>query len=222
MDDIARFGLALVVNLNLMNKLNKVLALGAHPDDLELGCGATLAKLAAAGVEIIALVLSRGGQGAHSEADRASETEAALKSLGVSRVVQHDFADTRLHEHLNDLIAVIEEHVRELAPERVYTMFDGDRHQDHRAVYQASAVACRRVGQILGYETPSSYPNFVPTLFEPVDDFIEQKIAALKIHTSQGDRLYMQEEKVRSAAHFRGVQVDLGQTEGFIPYKMVL
>jgi LmbE family N-acetylglucosaminyl deacetylase len=101
-------------------------------------------------------------------------------------------------------------------------MFDQDRHQDHRAVYQASAVACRSVPQILGYETPSSYPNFVPTIFEPVDSFMERKIDALKLHMSQGNRLYMHEVKVRSAAHFRGVQVDLGQTEGFIPYKLVL
>jgi len=48
------------------------------------------------------------------------------------------------------------------------------------------------------------------------------KVAALKMHGSQGSRLYMHEEKIRSAAHFRGVQVDLGQTEGFIPYKLVL
>jgi hypothetical protein len=61
----------------------------------------------------------------------------------------------------------------------------------------------------------------MPTLFERVDDFIEAKVASLKLHASQGDRLYMREEKVRSAAHFRGVQVDLGQTEGFIPYKLV-
>jgi LmbE family N-acetylglucosaminyl deacetylase len=62
----------------------------------------------------------------------------------------------------------------------------------------------------------------VPTVFEPVDDYIERKVDALKHHKSQGDRLYMHEEKIRSAAHFRGVQVDLGQTEGFIPYKLVL
>jgi hypothetical protein len=47
-------------------------------------------------------------------------------------------------------------------------------------------------------------------------------VAALTLHVSLGDRLYMHEEKIRSAAHFRGVQVDLGQTEGFIPYKLVL
>lgn len=203
-----------------MRKISSVLALGAHPDDLELGCGATLAKLVARGVKVRAVILTEGTVGG-SDFDRKEETRAALASLGVHDVVLHDFPDTRLHEHLNDLIACIERHVAEICPDRVYTMFDQDRHQDHRAVYQASAVACRRVPQILGYETPSSYPNFVPTLFEPVDEFIEKKVAALRMHLSQGDRLYMHEEKIRSAAHFRGVQVDLGQTESFVPYRLV-
>lgn len=205
-----------------MSFTSAILALGAHPDDLELGCGATLAKLAAGGAHVTAVVLSEGDRGADSDHRRNEETRAALSSLGVADIVQHQFPDTRLHEHLNDLIATIERHVREVQPMRVYTMFDADRHQDHRAVYQASAVACRRVPQILGYETPSSYPHFVPTVFEPVDDYIETKVRALKMHHSQGERLYMHEDKIRSAAHFRGVQVDLGQTEGFIPYKMVL
>ena len=205
-----------------MQEVNSILALGAHPDDLELGCGATLAKLVARGAHVTAVVLSDGSLGAESGFDRHQETREALNSLGIQSIVQHGFPDTRLHEHLNDLIACIEQHVREVAPQRVYTMFHDDRHQDHRAVYQASAVACRRVAQILAYETPSSYPNFVPTVFEPIDDFIERKVEALKLHRSQGDRLYMHEDKIRSAAHFRGVQVDLGQTEGFIPYKLVL
>ena len=205
-----------------MDQGSTILALGAHPDDLELGCGATLAKLAEAGANIRAVVFTNGNRGGSAGCDRQQETSRALTSLGVQSVCLHDFPDTRLHEHLNELIATIENHVRECAPDRVYTMFHGDRHQDHRAVYDASAVACRSVPQLLAYETPSSYPNFIPTVFEPVDAFIERKVAALQLHQSQGDRLYMHEEKIRSAAHFRGVQVDLGQTEGFIPYKLIL
>lgn len=205
-----------------MHKVKTVLALGAHPDDLELGCGATLAKLSASGVAVHAVIFSHGKLGGPAGFDRTAETCAALEALGVASVTQHDFADTRLHEALNDLIACTEDHVRERAPDRVYTMFHLDRHQDHRTVHEASVVACRKVRQILGYETPSSYPNFMPTVFEPIDDFIEAKIEALKLHVSQGERLYMQQEKIRSAAHFRGVQVDLGQTESFIPYKLVL
>ena len=205
-----------------MHVVKTVLALGAHPDDLELGCGASLAKLSARGVAVHAVVFSDGKLGGSSGVDRTLETRAALEALGVASVTQHDFADTRLHESLNELIACTEEHVRSVTPDRVYTMFHLDRHQDHRAVHEASIVACRKVPQILGYETPSSYPNFMPTVFEPIDEFIEAKIDALKLHVSQGDRLYMHEQKIRSAAHFRGVQVDLGQTESFTPYKLVL
>src|SRR5689334_4953897 len=205
-----------------MRGVKTILALGAHPDDLELGCGATLAKLAAAGAKLHALIFTAGSKGAASNFDRATETRTALTSLGVTEVNQYSFPDTRLHEHLNDLIETIERHVAEISPDRVYTMFHGDRHQDHRAVYEASAVARRRVPQLLADETPSAYPNFIPTVFEPIDDFIERKVEALKLHKSQGERLYMHEEKIRSAAHFRGVQVELGQTEGFIPYKLVL
>jgi len=199
--------------------VTSILALAAHPDDLELGCGATLAKLAARGAQIRAVILSDGSRGGSS--NRCEESRAALEYLGVQQVAFHAFQDTRLHESLNDIIETLEQHVAELSPDRVYTMFDGDRHQDHRAVYDASVVACRTVPQILGYETPSSYPNFLPRVFEPIDDFIERKVTAIKMHTSQEARLYMQEVKIRSAAHFRGVQVDLGQTEGFIPYKLV-
>ena len=204
-----------------MTDVRTVLALGAHPDDLELGCGATLAKLADTGVRIRAVIFSHGHVGGSLDFDRADETRAALSSLGVNDVHVHDLPDTRLHEHLNELIVLMQTHVRETSPERVYTMFKDDRHQDHRAVHQASVVACRRVPQILAYETPSSYPNFIPTVFEAVGDLMELKVEALKLHRSQADRLYMNEDMIRSAAHFRGVQVELGRAEGFIPYKVI-
>jgi LmbE family N-acetylglucosaminyl deacetylase len=205
----------------MMTDVRTVLALGAHPDDLELGCGATLAKLSEAGAHIRAVIFSQGYVGGSPDFDRAEETRAALASLGVEDVHVHDLPDTRLHEHLNDLIALMQRHVGETSPERVYTMFKEDRHQDHRAVHQASLVACRRVPQILAYETPSSYPNFIPTVFEAVGDRMELKVEALKLHRSQAERLYMNEDMIRSAAHFRGVQVELGRAEGFIPYKII-
>jgi LmbE family N-acetylglucosaminyl deacetylase len=204
-----------------MEKSLKVLALGAHPDDLELGCGATLAKLAEAGAQVRAVIFSQGREGASSGFDRAAETRAALNSLGIEDIHVHSFPDTRLHEHLNDLIATMEVHMREAKPQRVYTMFKEDRHQDHRAIYQASVVACRRAPQILAYETPSSYPNFVPTVFEQVGEHMERKVEALRLHASQSARLYMNEDMIRSAAHFRGVQVELGRAEGFFPYKII-
>lgn len=199
-----------------------ILAIGAHPDDIELGCGGTLAKLARAGASIRAVIFSRGHRGTLSDEDRAKETSQALATLGIEDVAIHDFEDTRLCSSLSEMIAALDAHIAEVQPDRVYTMFQHDRHQDHRAVYEASAIACRMVAQLLGYETPSSYPNFMPTVFEPLDSELETKILALRCHASQGSRLYMQEEKIRSAAHFRGAQVDRGPSEGFVPYKLIL
>lgn len=208
-------------NLHGMQQLNQVLALGAHPDDLELGCGATLAKLARAGTRIRAVIFTDGSEGGADTLDRAEETRTALASLGVHDVVQHAFVDTRLYLSLNEVIKVIEAQVAECRPQRVYTMFAGDRHQDHRTIHEASVVACRDVPQILGYETPSSYPNFAPTYFEDIAEYVEVKVGSLKMHASQGSRLYMQEDKILAAAHFRGVQVGVHQAEAFIPYKML-
>src|SRR3954469_17102075 len=114
-----------------MDRVKTVLALGAHPDDLELGCGATLAKLSARGVAVHAVIFSDGKQGGSPGFDRTAESRAALQALGAASVTQHDFRDTCLHEALNDLIACTEDHASKLAPDRVYTMFHLDRHQDH-------------------------------------------------------------------------------------------
>lgn len=164
----------------------------------------------------------QGRRGALSDEDRCVETRNALAVIGITDVDILDFEDTQLWRHVTDMITAIEERASSTDWARVYTMFQYDRHQDHRAVYEASAVACRRARQLLGYETPSSYPNFTPTVFEPIGDMLETKVNALKQHKSQGGRLYMQEEKIRAAAHFRGAQIDLGPCEGFVPYKMIL
>jgi LmbE family N-acetylglucosaminyl deacetylase len=199
-----------------------ILAIGAHPDDVELGCGGSLARYAADGVPISVLIFSHGRRGAMSHEDRAEESTRAFAKIGVTDVTVLDFPDTGLPTIHCDLVTAIEAHVASRNPTRVYTMFEHDRHQDHRAIYHASTVACRRVPQLLSYETPSSYPNFVPTVFEAIGDTLEQKVEALKCHKSQGERFYMQEEKIRAAAHFRGAQVEREPCEGFIPYRLML
>ena len=205
-----------------MSRIKTVLAIGAHPDDLELGCGATLAKLISQGVHVRALVLTKGTRGCSDRDNREAETREALDRLGVKDFVQHDLPDTQLPAFLNEVIHLICEQVQDLNPQRVYTMFREDRHQDHRAVHEASMVACRPVPQILGYETPSSQPAFTPSVWEPIDErFLVLKIAALMSHVSQAHRLYMQGDQVRAIARFHGYQINSGPCEAFVPYKLI-
>lgn len=198
-----------------------ILAIGAHPDDIELGCGGTIAKLAAQGAKVTAVVLTNGSMGTTSSYCRATETQSALASIHVADSHVYDFTDTELSSQFSEMLAVLEHHVRECEPTRVYTMFDQDRHQDHQAVYRASIIACREVPQILGYETPSSHTCFQPILFEKISEVFHRKIHALSFHKSQSNKPYMQEPMIRSVAQFRGIQAGHHElSEGFIPYRL--
>jgi LmbE family N-acetylglucosaminyl deacetylase len=207
-----------------------ILAIGAHPDDIELGVGGSIAKFVEAGAHVRALVLTKGEVGNRSTMSRIDETKEALKHLGVSDIFTEDFPDTKLHEQFTEVIGCIERHVREHNPERVYTMFRDDTHQDHRTVFKASTVACRGVRQIFCYETPSSLAEFQPKLFESIDGFLDRKITALGLHVSQRDRFYTQPDAMRALAIFRGLQrgvrlaeqKDTGPAEGFIGYRVDL
>lgn len=199
-----------------------ILAIGAHPDDIELGCGGSLAKLAHAGARIHALVLSRGGRGCHDGIDRSGESHRALQQLGAVHVQQCDFPDTCFPACRNELIATIEHACATVAPQRVYTMCGQDHHQDHRTVHECSIIACRGVGQVLCYESPSTLPQFAPQVFEDISAHLDQKILALREHASQGERQYMQEGHLRCHAQFRGQQIGIGPCEGFLAHRMVL
>lgn len=205
-----------------------VLAIGAHPDDIELGCGASLARLAKQGVYIAAVVMTSGKYGTSELIDRRQESYNALTILGCKKVIHFDFTDTQTYLQLNDMISTLENVIKHEIPHdveiiRVYTMHDADRHQDHIAVYQASMVACRSIPQILGYETPSTWLSFMPQVFESVEeDNFNLKLSALSKHKSQSMRDYMRPERLRAVAQFRGQQVNSELGEGFVIHKMIL
>lgn len=124
--------------LSSANKRKGILAIGAHPDDIELGCGASLARLAQKGIYIAAVVMTTGNSGTDGIIDRHEESRNALKILGCHQTIHLNFADTRAHLQLNDMISALEDIIKNQIPSdveimRVYTMHDADRHQDHLA-----------------------------------------------------------------------------------------
>jgi two-component system, NtrC family, response regulator HydG len=177
-----------------------VLAIGAHPDDVEIGSGGTLAAHGAAGHALAILTLSRGAVGGDME-QRAREAQEAADILG-ARLFLRDLKDTHIAEG-NPTIAVIEELVAEMSPTVVYTHSIHDLHQDHRNVHRAAMVACRRVNRVYCFQSPSATIDFRPTHFVAVDDYLGRKLKVIDSFGSQASiRDYMEPELITATARY--------------------
>jgi len=178
---------------------NRVLAIGAHPDDVELGCAGTLLAHRNRGDLITVLTLSAGQVGG---AVRARRREAVNASIAMhAQLFLGDFPDTQLGQD-PDLIRVIEQVVATVDPDTVYVHSSADTHQDHRAVHEAAVSATRRVPNVLCFQSPSATNAFQPSNFLRVDDQMDGKVEVLSHFASQASRPYLEEELIRSVARY--------------------
>ncbi|HEY8217370.1 MAG TPA: PIG-L deacetylase family protein [Acidimicrobiia bacterium] len=195
-----------------------VLAIGAHPDDVELGCGATLARHAHRGDEITILVMTDGGLGSIDGMSRRSEQLEAARQLGAT-LRWGGYEDGTVSDG-PDAIRVIDDAIAASGADVLYTHGVDDTHQDHRATATASLAAGRRLTTILQYETPSTR-GFDPTLYVDVGDTIEEKLAMLRAHMSQVLRAGPVDlEAIEAQARFRGSQGRIRFAEAFVPVRV--
>ncbi|MBL4759695.1 MAG: PIG-L family deacetylase [Mariprofundaceae bacterium] len=201
----------------------RILALAPHPDDLEIGCGGTLAEHAARGDEVHIFVATYGDIGG-TGATRKAEQQAASNILGVHKIHWGGFSDTMLPHQAQELMAKLEAIVQEVDPDTVYVNYGEDTHQDHRVLAQVARSVTRYVANVLYYETPSS-TGFEPTAFMGINNVLQLKLQALEAHASQLDRTHVCLNIVEIAlatAHFRGMQSKLSCAEAFIPVRIRL
>jgi LmbE family N-acetylglucosaminyl deacetylase/CheY-like chemotaxis protein len=179
-----------------------VLAVGAHPDDVEIGVGGILAAHRAAGDTVTILTLSRGGKGGEPT-DRQHESLAAAEMLG-ARLFLEDLVDTEI-KNTGPTVAIIERVVREVSPTIVYTHSAHDNHQDHRAVHEATLVATRGVRMVACFQSPSTTVDFRPSRFVSIDGFTDAKLALLECFSSQASiRTYLEPDFVLATARYWG------------------
>ena len=202
--------------------MHDVLAIGAHPDDIELGCGGALLAHVAAGHRVTMLVVTGGENGpAHTRHDtRRDEQVAAARTLGAT-LRWGGLTDCAVPTD-SSTVAVIEAVLGETQPDLVYVHAPDDSHQDHRAVAAATLAAARRLPRVLHYQSPSTL-TFTPTVFVDVTAHLTGKLTALRCHASQVDLSAMVEPDavVASARHW-GAQARIGYAEAFSPTRMVL
>lgn len=209
-------------NIPLVNNIfERVLAVGAHPDDIELGCFGTLAKLKRAGSKISFIVTTCGEVGGGIEQRR----EEAIQSAAILDVSPHfgDLSDTAIPEG-HPTIKLIEDIINEFKPTAVFVHSPNDTHQDHRNVSKATISAARFVPAVFFYQTPSSTRFFNSNFFINISDFIDTKIDAVRIHKSQGKNAYMADQAVRGLSEFLGLQIYQGGQfyEGFEIHQIII
>lgn len=197
----------------------KVLAVGAHPDDVELGCGGTLVRHVARGDQVTILVLTAGQRGTVEGMSRQREQEASAARLGVT-LRWGGFQDGSVPDG-PETVTVIDTAIAETAAEVLYTHAEHDTHQDHRATATATLAAGRRLPTMLHYETPSTQ-HFEPTVYVDVADVLDEKLTLLRSHLSQVLRQGPVDlEAVEAQARFRGFQGRIRYAEGFESSRLV-
>jgi LmbE family N-acetylglucosaminyl deacetylase len=204
----------------------KILAVGAHPDDVELGCGATLALFKKMGHNVFILVLTR-GEASGNPSVRSWECQKAARTLCANRLFFGSLADTKISDGLETIMS-IENVLKRVEPDIVLAHSSKDGHQDHRNAGLASLSAARNVKRVFLYESPAALREFCPQVFVDVGSTFDLKLRALKAYGSQTNKVYFKgngagesrkfpyvSNAVEGLARYRGFQAGVSLAEAF-------
>jgi len=179
---------------------HSVLAIGAHPDDVEIGAAGTLIAHRRLGHEVSILTLSRGARGGTGHT-RADESRRAAEIIGAT-LYHEDLTDTCIAEG-DPTIGVISRVVESVRPTVIYTHSPHDVHQDHRNAHRAALVAVRQVGRVYCFQSPSATVDFRPTRFVAIDGQLDRKLMAIDAFATQVEiRAYLERDLIASTARY--------------------
>ncbi len=201
-----------------------ILAIGPHPDDIEIGCAGTLIKYAQQGHNVFLLLVTRGEKGGNAEL-RYKEQLKSAEIIGAKEIFWGGFKDTELLDKGNEIIHKVEQHIDSIRPDFIFVNFYDDTHQDHRTVNRSVLSAARHIKNVMFYEVPTSN-NFTPNVFVDIDAVFDKKIDALKAHVSQITKTNIEGLSIidiaTASAHFRGVQGRVALAEGFVSERLFI
>lgn len=208
----------------------KVLCLGAHCDDVEIGAGGTLLSLMGRGRPLdVQWVVFTSDEVRRAEARSSAEwflSQAGCLSGGASRVEIHDLPASFLPSHWEDLKGRFFDLRSRFDPHLVLTHRRGDRHQDHNLIAELTWNTFRDHAileyEIAKYEGDLGQPNvFVPL----TEEVVAQKIGAIRNHfASQADKTWFDESAFRALMRLRGIECNSpsGYAEAFHASKLRL
>jgi len=191
-----------------------IVAIGAHPDDIELGVGGSVALHKQRGDAVRFLVLTKGGE-LSERSQREREARTAANILDVDDIHFLGFEDTAV-PYDGNIVKRINNHLTDVEADRVYIHTEEDTHQDHRHAALSSVAASRNIDEVLAFESPSTRSSFDPQYYNSLTEgVLEQKIESIRAHESQQKKKYLEAEAMKGLARFRGRQANTRYAESF-------
>ena len=197
-----------------------IIAFGAHPDDLEIGMGGTIAKLSAMGYNVQPVIATLPNfVKSDTKEGRKSESILSAKVMGCKSPIFLDLSPEQM-VFGRKLVTLIDSLITEHKPDSVFTQWYGDSHQDHQILTSSVISVCRNQNNLFMYETtiPGGITenSFRPQLFVDITETIDIKKNALECFQSQFIRCgEIWIPAVIGRCSYRGYQVDAKYAEAF-------
>lgn len=193
----------------------RVAFIGAHPDDIELGCGALIAHIVQK-TEVLCITLSD-NQKNPTLRNVKSEHLSSMNVLGVSpkNVLVSEFETRRFPQARQEILEYLIGIRHQYHPDIVFTHTRADIHQDHGTVTEETLRAFRGT-TVLGFDVLRSSYGFFPNFLVGVsEDDVERKIAALAEYKTYTDKYYFNPETTRATLIRHGALAERPYAEGF-------
>jgi LmbE family N-acetylglucosaminyl deacetylase len=195
---------------------SRILAIGAHPDDVEIGAGGLLARLARAGKRVVIAVMSTPSD----PEERLREAQAAASLIGAELRLLFGTEPMRVEDApMYAIVKKLDALIAEERPDLVLTHSQNDLHWDHRLVHHATVSALRRTPcDLLAFtSTPelNAGSSFVGQGFADISDTLEVKLAAVTAHRSQVVKGSVNPEGCRDLARAHGRLSGLPYAEAY-------
>lgn len=178
-----------------------VLAIGALPGDVEVGCGGILAKHIASG-DSVTIVSLFSGFGAKAQVHEDHARDAARR-LGARLYMGAPFREVAPSHH--DFLDLIQRTVDETEPDIVYTHSRNENRRSRQNAHHATELALRNEAELYAYQSASSNHDFSPTVFVDISEYLDKKLETLTAYAEETDtRPHLDPDLVRATARYWG------------------
>lgn len=193
----------------------KVLFIGAHPDDIELGCGALLHHIVDQ-TDVLCVTLSDNQKNPDLKNLRQEHLDSmAVLGIPAAKVIFGPFTTRVFPDARQEILEYFLKFRGEFQPDLIFVHSRNDIHQDHNVITEEALRAYRGI-TVLGYDVVrSSYGFFPHFLVEVTEEDVQKKIEALACYQTYRDRYYFNSELTRSIMVRHGALAECPLAEGF-------